>query len=473
MNNKIHNTLIKISKIITKNINHYKKETNYKFSNKTNLYDAVSFDLLCTEKYSCQSDATTDISMYNKIKVSRQSLAKRAMNMKQTFYDNLFENLSTSFKNDLINTYNLKAVDGTSINIYDKTVKNKYTSKNILGIYDSTNNIPITLHASDNYKSEIALLYEYIDKTEFEKQDTFVMDRLYHSDKLIKKLNDKNINYILRIKKNSRYLNSYKIKQKILDFKEKNKEKINNSSILKKYDIILKKEEEIKKENDNIDSQYNSLCTECIMLKNINKIPTKIINKKIQKSIIANKLIEDIENDKFNINDHEIIINSKQLRIITYKVKKSIIHLVTNILDKNIEYFKNAYNDRWDVEIMFKKLKNNTNIENIKIQNKDAINKKISCSSVILLIISLIKKEYDKLKDNIKSELNDKQFTRNFYKYILLDLIKGRIKNKILIDVINIILITYIKDERDRCFIRIAIRPYSKWKSKERLNRLN
>jgi len=64
----------------------------------------------------------------------------------------------------------------------------------------------------------------------------------------------------------------------------------------------------------------------------------------------------NIENKKDNfIDDYEVVTNKgTKLRIISYKINNKIYHLATNLLDKEkykVNYFKNAYKKRWDVEI--------------------------------------------------------------------------------------------------------------------------
>jgi hypothetical protein len=64
---------------------------------------------------------------------------------------------------------------------------------------------------------------------------------------------------------------------------------------------------------------------------------------------------------------------------------------VSSLLDTtkyNINYFKNAYKIRWNIEIYFKITKTNTNLNNIKTKNIEKINKEII--SINIMYVSYI-----------------------------------------------------------------------------------
>jgi len=306
--NSIYKEINKISLFFKNYINKYlKQNTDFVYSKKSSLNDGLLYHLLKTKINSTQQHVTTNISLINKQKISRQALTKRSDLISIIHLNNLYESLINKF-----NTFNtestLSSVDGTKINIYNKNTDKGYKTINLLGIYNN-NNLPTNIYKNNNLnKSEIQLFYEYIDKNLFDKTKTIVLDRLYFSNKLINKCIDNNINFICRLKSNTRYLNKYHI--------------------------------------------FN---------KNADKI--------------------------YNHNDYIVTLNNnKQIRIISFKQNEKIYHLASSLLDTtkyNINYFKNAYKTRWNIEIYFKITKANTNLNNIKTKNIDKINKEIISINII------------------------------------------------------------------------------------------
>ena len=273
------------------------------------------------------------------------------------------------------------------INIYNKNTDKGYKTINLLGIYNN-NDLPTNIYKNNDLnKSEIQLFYEYIDKNLFDKTKTIVLDRLYFSNKLINKCIDNNINFICRLKSNTRYLNKYHI--------------------------------------------FN---------KNVDKI--------------------------YNHNDYIVTLNNnKQIRIISFKQNEKIYHLATNLLDTtkyNINYFKNAYKTRWNIEIYFKITKANTNLNNIKTKNIDKINKEIISINIISFLYSYILKIYNKYTKNIK-KINNTLFINKFYDHLLDKIINNKLTFKILKSIIEIIIITYKDTNKNNINKRYSIMPYTKW----------
>ena len=64
------------------------------------------------------------------------------------------------------------------------------------------------------YKSEIKIFYDLLDNGYYDINKTFLVDALYFSDKFTKKLYDKNLTFIARMKQNSSYLNKFNIELK-------------------------------------------------------------------------------------------------------------------------------------------------------------------------------------------------------------------------------------------------------------------
>jgi hypothetical protein len=185
--NSIYKEINKISLFFKNYVNKYlKQNTDFVYSKKSSLNDGLLYHFLKTKINCTQQDVTTNISLINKF--------------------NTFNSEST-----------LSSVDGTKINIYNKRSDKGYKTINLLGIYNN-NNISNNIYKNNDLnKSEIQLFYEYIDKNLFDKTKTIILDRLYFSNKLINKCIDNNLNFICRLKSNTRYLNKYHIFNKNAD----------------------------------------------------------------------------------------------------------------------------------------------------------------------------------------------------------------------------------------------------------------
>jgi len=148
----------------------------------------------------------------------------------------------------------------------------------------------------------------------------------------------------------------------------------------------------------------NKLINKCID-NNINFISRLKSNTQyLNKYYLFDKNIDEIKT--YNQNDYIVILNNnKQIRIISFKQNDNIYHIASTLLDSNkynINYFKNAYKTRWDIEIYFKITKANTNLNNIKSKNMDKINKEIISTNIISFLYSYILKIYNKYSKNNK-----------------------------------------------------------------------
>lgn len=175
----------------------------------------------------------------------------------------------------------------------------------------------------------------------------------------------------------------------------------------------------------------------------------------------------NIENKKNNfIDDYEVLTNKgNKLRIITYKINNKIYHLATNLLDKEkykVDYFKDAYKKRWDVEIYIKITKANTNLETLKSKDDIKIEmntKKILLVTMIYNYIILLYKKYSNTTKNI----NNSQFIKSFYDDLIFKIIKGKFNKKELCFLFSLFFILYINSNKGNNE-RKAIMPYRcKW----------
>ena len=208
----------------------------------------------------------------------------------------------------------------------------------------------------------------------------------------------------------------------------------------------------------------NKLINKCID-NNINFISRLKSNTQyLNKYYLFDKNIDEIKT--YNQNDYIVILNNnKQIRIISFKQNDNIYHIASTLLDSNkynINYFKNAYKTRWDIEIYFKITKANTNLNNIKSKNMDKINKEIISTNIISFLYSYILKIYNKYSKNNK-KINNSLFINKFYDHLLDKIINNKLNFKMFSLIIDIIIVTYNNTNKNNINPRYSIMPYTKW----------
>jgi len=233
----LYKDINKFTLYFKKYINNYlKNNTNYCYSKKSNLKDALLFNLLKTQKNTTQQSITSKISLLNKQKISRQGMMKRVDSISTQNLEYLYKNLLKDFNKNNFKS-DMSFVDGTKINVYSNKDDKGYKTLNLLGIINNNGIADGVYKNKDENKSEIALFYEYLEKNLFDSSKTLVLDRLYFSTKLVEKCTNKNINFIARIKGNSHFLTKYNIL--------KNSKTVNNEN-LNDYEVSLSSNPDIK-----------------------------------------------------------------------------------------------------------------------------------------------------------------------------------------------------------------------------------
>ena len=157
------------------------------------------------------------INNYKKKLIDRTTYIKNEKKLNINFYKSLY--------NDLINIINkstnkginnesmvIYAVDGCRINLrgkfrdkYKPNKNNETCTALVNGVYNVTYNYPVFLELVTHSDERRGFLDFDIQST---KIDIFVFDRGYFSYDFITKLNNKNINYVLRINKNSKFIDN-------------------------------------------------------------------------------------------------------------------------------------------------------------------------------------------------------------------------------------------------------------------------
>ena len=106
-----------------------------------------------------------------------------------------------------------------------------------------------------------------------------------------------------------------------------------------------------------------------LSLFNDNKID--VIFRMKKNSILIKKLIKKGQNNMYT----KIFYNKKliRFRILTYEINDKKFFLGTTIMNHKINYFKNLYWKRWNIEIHFRESKYLCSLSNILSKNKNAV----------------------------------------------------------------------------------------------------
>lgn len=87
-----------------------------------------------------------------------------------------------------------------------------------------------------------------------------------------------------------------------------------------------------------------------------------------------------------------------KLRLVSYYVaeKEKAYYFLTNLFDQPAQNIANLYKKRWQIELLFKKMKQNFPLQYFYGQNKNAIQTQIWITLIALLLITLMKKRLTK-----------------------------------------------------------------------------
>ena len=387
--NEMYDEVISISKNITTSINGIFNNNNKTIiEKKTTINDGLNFHLHNAILNCTHDESTSYLNLNKDSNISRQAYENRSSIFNYEELKIINNNLFINNTNKSIDLNGTNYIDGTNINIYDKSNKNKYTNIDILGITNNNNNSYLFTDKIDlNNKSEIQLFYKLIEYNSFEKNELIVVDRYYFSNKFIKTCNKKNIKFIARIKSNSRALHKF------------------------------------------------------------------------------NEYIKD-DKQKLNYNPFNYIYdyNDTKIRIISFKSKDKYIHLASNVKNNDIDYYKNKYGNRWNVEIFFKHIKKNSSINKITSHKLKTINNIIMSSSINQIIIDRILNIYNKYNKDNKKNIN----ITNFYNLYENKLMYQILNNKLSLsefDKLIVLSISFYTKLINKTISndRYSIMPYTKW----------
>jgi len=163
-----------------------------------------------------------------------------------------------------------------------------------------------------------------------------------------------------------------------------------------------------------------------------------------------NNYLTDInKNYNYNPFDYKFNYNDNNIRIISFKSNKDYVHLATNILskskNKNIDYFKKHYKERWGSEIFFKHIKKNSSVNKITSHKLKTVNNIILASSINQLIIDRILTVYNELNDNQDKKINISNFYNLYADKLMYKIINKKISEEEFINLINLAISYYKK----------------------------
>ena len=90
-----------------------------------------------------------------------------------------------------------------------------------------------------------------------------------------------------------------------------------------------------------------------------------------------------------------------KFRIITYKIGDNDYFLGTTIMNHRVEYFKDIYWKRWNIETNFRESKYLLSLNNINSKSENKVKQDIYSHSILFLIHSYLKNQFQQfLPDN-------------------------------------------------------------------------
>lgn len=184
---KMYEEITIITTNISNSINNIIKTINTNiFEKKTTINDGLNFHLQSAIANNTHDKITSYLNVNKNNNISRQAYESRASYFNYEQLKLINDNLLIDDKKNVNIIECEKYIDGTNINIYDKSNENGYRNINILGITGNNNNSFLFTDKIDtNKNSEIKLFYKLIENNPFEKNEIIIVDRYYFSMKFI------------------------------------------------------------------------------------------------------------------------------------------------------------------------------------------------------------------------------------------------------------------------------------------------
>jgi Transposase DDE domain len=226
--------------------NYLINNTNTIYDYKSNIMDGLLYLLLNTQNKSTHLNSSILISKFNNIKITRQSLDKRASHIKLNDLNKIINDFYNKFLYVFSNDFNI--TDGVAINVYDPKQERGYKKIKLLTVVNSKS-VPEELHINkDIYKSEIKIFYDLLENGYYDNNKTFLLDALYFSDKLVNYFYNNNLSFIGRMKNNSLHLTKFNVE-------------LQKNNFLSDYKVINKEGNIIRIINYKIDNKIYHIAT--------------------------------------------------------------------------------------------------------------------------------------------------------------------------------------------------------------------
>lgn len=193
--------------IFRKNLCEIQNDNNMRFR-KTDMRDAMYFQAISSRAHYTQQEATNIINekksdLYGiDYCVDRKSLIYRnsylTKDKLQKIDDELTYYITSYIKNKHMDRF--IAIDGTYVNTYKETIGQKMEKHLLIGIYDATANVQLTLNKTKNM-SERKGLMDDINILRENKDAIFILDGGYISDEILSMFYREKIKFVMRCPK--------------------------------------------------------------------------------------------------------------------------------------------------------------------------------------------------------------------------------------------------------------------------------
>jgi len=426
--------LLKLNDIFS-NLSGYAKKHKLKIRNVKNgltLEDVMLYKMMIIEKNKTKQGVTNNINYENikesKKKKHRTLFYKKEKHLSLPFFQNICDDVfklcidvcSIDF-NNLVPIY----TDGTVTHSKINNKSGELELSTNMGYTIGSQNIPLDLtYNGPKRNSEIANLMSYIKEHKL-KNVFFVCDRAYFSYKLFKFIEDEDLSFIIRIKRDS--LISKKDQAKI--------DKSSNSKLIKEISLVSRI---VTYETNGYKIVSTTKGTRKIKIKSTIELITNLIEKDVDGNYI--------------FTDADILAQYKM---------------------------------RWNVEIFFKFVKKCFKFEAQNESSCDENEKNNKCILILTYICNMISFLYTK-EHNIQKEIigdkrkktktkncvtrvqsiNQSQLIDGIFSKLLPYLVKGELTIEILNNFVSNYVIIVVNED-GRSFERVCISPFKKWYIKQ------
>jgi hypothetical protein len=107
------------------------------------------------------------------------------------------------------------------------------------------------------------------------------------------------------------------------------------------------------------------------------------------------KELEFIQDSAVNLYESEIKVNPKKFRLIQYRVKKGglVLSFVTNVWDLDASVIAKVYRMRWDIEVLFRFMKQEMNLTHFVCNDRKAIEAMLYCTLIASMLVLIYKQK--------------------------------------------------------------------------------